>query len=111
MGIVISRSTGVALSPFGNVPREVPPTSSQAGPGGRERPEAAGPVAVPTPPEQFDEWEIELHGRRVVYRVAGSGPPVVLIHGMLNSSSHWESVARSLALDHTVLAPDLVGHG
>ena len=69
------------------------------------------PVPVSSLPPQFDEWQIELHGRRVVYRVAGSGPPVVLIHGMLNSSSHWQSVALSLAREHTVLAPDLIGHG
>jgi pimeloyl-ACP methyl ester carboxylesterase len=66
---------------------------------------------VSTLPPQFDEWQIELHGRRVIYRVAGSGPPVVLIHGMLNSSSHWRSVALNLAKDHTVIAPDLIGHG
>ncbi len=47
----------------------------------------------------------------MIYRVAGSGPPVVLIHGMLNSSSHWRSVALSLARDYTVVAPDLIGHG
>ncbi len=61
--------------------------------------------------KQFEEWQITLHGRRVIYRIAGSGPPVVLIHGMLNSSSHWQSVAMELARDHTVLAPDLIGHG
>ncbi|HEY2397844.1 MAG TPA: alpha/beta fold hydrolase [Solirubrobacteraceae bacterium] len=66
---------------------------------------------MPSRPEQFDEWQIELHGRRVIYRIAGSGPPVVLIHGMLNSSSHWRSVALSLADRHTVIAPDLIGHG
>ena len=62
-------------------------------------------------PGVFDEWQIELHGRRVIYRVAGSGAPVVLIHGMLNSSSHWQAVALNLAEDHTVIAPDLIGHG
>ncbi len=62
-------------------------------------------------PAQFDEWQIELHGRRVIYRVAGSGPPIVLIHGMLNSSSHWRQVALSLASEYTVIAPDLIGHG
>jgi pimeloyl-ACP methyl ester carboxylesterase len=62
-------------------------------------------------PRQFDEWQIELHGRHVIYRVAGSGPPVVLIHGMLNSSSHWQAVAARLAGEHTVIAPDLIGHG
>jgi pimeloyl-ACP methyl ester carboxylesterase len=72
---------------------------------------ANGPAPVATLPAQFDEWQIELHGRRVIYRVAGDGPPVVLIHGMLNSSSHWRSVALSLASDYTVIAPDLIGHG
>ena len=30
---------------------------------------------------------------------------------MLNSSSHWQSVAASLAGDYMVIAPDLIGHG
>ena len=41
----------------------------------------------------------------------GSGPTVVLIHGMINSSRHWESVARRLAGSYRVIAPDLIGHG
>src|SRR5215212_961963 len=61
--------------------------------------------------EAFGAWEIDLHGHQVVYRVAGSGPPVVLIHGMVNSSRHWRPVALRLAERHTVIAPDLVGHG
>ncbi len=69
------------------------------------------PASVTALPAQFDEWEIELHGRRVIYRVAGSGPPIVLIHGMLNSSSHWRQVALALASEYTVIAPDLIGHG
>jgi pimeloyl-ACP methyl ester carboxylesterase len=63
------------------------------------------------PDEPFAAWEIDLHGHQVVYRVAGSGPPVVLVHGMVNSSRHWQAVARRLAERHTVIAPDLVGHG
>jgi pimeloyl-ACP methyl ester carboxylesterase len=69
------------------------------------------PVEDPTATRRFDDWEIELHGHRAVYRIAGSGPPVVLIHGMVNSSRHWESVALELAQDYTVVAPDLIGHG
>jgi pimeloyl-ACP methyl ester carboxylesterase len=87
-------------------------TSSQPRP---DRPDAQGRegrfARVSTPAGQFEEWQIALHGRRAVYRIAGSGPPVVLIHGMLNSSSHWQSVALELARDHTVIAPDLIGHG
>ena len=59
----------------------------------------------------FEPWEIDLHGHNVVYRVAGSGPPVVLVHGMVNSSKHWRGVAERLAERYTVVAPDLIGHG
>ena len=47
----------------------------------------------------------------MIYRIAGDGPPVVLIHGMVNSSRHWEEVALRLADRYTVVAPDLLGHG
>ena len=60
---------------------------------------------------EFDTWEVDLHGHRAIYRITGSGPPVVLIHGMVNSSRHWEDVALRLADGHTVIAPDLIGHG
>jgi pimeloyl-ACP methyl ester carboxylesterase len=59
----------------------------------------------------FEAWQTELHGHRVIYRIAGSGPAVVLIHGMVNSSRHWEVVALRLAEEYTVIAPDLLGHG
>jgi pimeloyl-ACP methyl ester carboxylesterase len=59
----------------------------------------------------FEEWQADLHGHEVVYRIAGSGPPVLLIHGMINSSRHWRELALRLAADHTVIAPDLIGHG
>jgi pimeloyl-ACP methyl ester carboxylesterase len=54
---------------------------------------------------------INLHGHRVAYRLAGSGPPIVLIHGITSSSETWNSVGPILARHHTVLAPDLLGHG
>jgi len=61
--------------------------------------------------QEFEAWELDLHGHRVIYRAVGSGPPVVLIHGMVNSSRHWRDVALQLARRHTVIAPDLIGHG
>jgi pimeloyl-ACP methyl ester carboxylesterase len=59
----------------------------------------------------FEPRHVELHGHDAIYRTAGSGPPVVLIHGMVNSSRHWEQVAVRLADSYTVIAPDLIGHG
>ncbi len=60
---------------------------------------------------RVEAHEVDLHGHRAVYRTVGSGPTVVLIHGMINSSRHWEAVATRLARTHRVIAPDLIGHG
>jgi len=55
--------------------------------------------------------EITLHGHRVSYRAAGSGPLLVLIHGIAGSSATWQEVLTRLAEHYTVVAPDLLGHG
>jgi pimeloyl-ACP methyl ester carboxylesterase len=54
---------------------------------------------------------VQIHGHDVAYRTAGSGPVVVLVHGMAGSSATWEAVIAGLAEDFTVVAPDLPGHG
>ncbi|GGT90147.1 hypothetical protein GCM10010289_07880 [Streptomyces violascens] len=52
-----------------------------------------------------------VHGYRRAYRTAGEGPPVVLIHGIGDSSATWAGLIPGLARRYTVLAPDLLGHG
>jgi pimeloyl-ACP methyl ester carboxylesterase len=52
-----------------------------------------------------------LHGRPVTYAEAGSGPVLLLIHGMAGTFENWQAVIEPLAQHHTVVAPDLPGHG
>jgi pimeloyl-ACP methyl ester carboxylesterase len=52
-----------------------------------------------------------LHGRPVTYVEAGSGPVLLLIHGMAGNIENWQEVIEPLARHHTVVAPDLPGHG
>ncbi|MFQ3319830.1 MAG: pimeloyl-ACP methyl ester carboxylesterase [Natronomonas sp.] len=49
----------------------------------------------------------------LTYRVAGEGPPVVLLHGIgLDSASvSWRHTLPALASNHRVYALDLPGHG
>ena len=71
--------------------------------------------------EQEEQEELELgelalryrtiHGYRRAYRLAGSGPVLLLIHGIGDSSRTWLHVLPELARRFTVLAPDLLGHG
>jgi len=48
---------------------------------------------------------------RIAYRRQGSGPPVLLIHGVGGDASNWDAVAQRLAARFDVIAMDLRGHG
>ena len=52
-----------------------------------------------------------VHGYRRVFRIGGSGPALLLIHGIGDSSETWRNVLPALARTHLVIAPDLLGHG
>jgi len=62
-------------------------------------------------PPRFELKDTELHGHRVAYRAGGSGPVIVLVHGITSTSATWERVMPALAKRFTVIAPDLLGHG
>ena len=72
---------------------------------------SAARAARRLPAEDFELKEIELHGHRVAYRCAGSGPAIVLVHGITSTSATWERAMPYLATRFTVIAPDLMGHG
>jgi pimeloyl-ACP methyl ester carboxylesterase len=52
-----------------------------------------------------------IHGHDVAFRTGGSGPALLLVHGMAGSSFTWRHVMPALADHFTVVAPDLPGHG
>lgn len=52
-----------------------------------------------------------VHGYRRAFRIAGSGPAILLIHGIGDNSTTWNGVHAKLAQRFTVIAPDLLGHG
>jgi pimeloyl-ACP methyl ester carboxylesterase len=60
---------------------------------------------------EIGEHELTLHGHRVRYLQAGAGPPLALIHGITSSADTWARAITGLARAHTVIAPDLLGHG
>ena len=53
----------------------------------------------------------EVNGVRLHYRVAGTGSPVVLLHGYAQTGHMWLPLVPSLAQRHTVIVPDLRGAG
>lgn len=60
---------------------------------------------------RIERAEVSLHGHLVNFNIAGHGPAVVLIHGVAGRAGQWDNAAQLLAEKHTVIAPDLMGHG
>ena len=54
---------------------------------------------------------VPVDGATLSVTVGGSGRPVVLIHGYAETSQMWKPLAKILAANNTVIAPDLPGIG
>jgi pimeloyl-ACP methyl ester carboxylesterase len=67
--------------------------------------------ATPSRPAEVSFETVTLHGRESGYLVGGEGPVLLLIHGMAGTCENWREVIEPLARRHTVIAPDLPGHG
>lgn len=52
-----------------------------------------------------------VEGLRVKLVCGGTGPPVVLLHGLMGTHEYWLPLARRLSREHTVVLADLPGHG
>lgn len=58
-----------------------------------------------------DECWMDFDGARMRYLRAGSGPPLILLHGLMGYSFSWRYTMPALAPYATTYAPDLLGAG
>jgi pimeloyl-ACP methyl ester carboxylesterase len=73
----------------------------------------------PRRPHRFHELprlHLDLHTpslgpHRVCYRTVGSGPPLLLVHGLMTTGYSWRYAWEPLAASHTLYIPDLPGAG
>ncbi len=59
----------------------------------------------------FDIKTLETRRGTMRLRMAGDGPPLLLLHGNPQTHAMWHKVAPELAKTHTVVCPDLCGYG
>jgi pimeloyl-ACP methyl ester carboxylesterase len=59
----------------------------------------------------FRDESVDVHGIRLHYRIGGTGPPLLLLHGFTGAGVWWDPFVARLAESHTTIVPDLPGHG
>ena len=99
--------------------------------GSRERPADLGPLVpfrrgrfeelpeLPWKPHRFAETKLErvaittdeLGACAAAVRTFGSGPPLLLVHGLMTTSYSWRYVLDELGARYTLYLPDLPGNG
>jgi magnesium chelatase accessory protein len=62
-------------------------------------------------PNRAASRHVTAAGFRWHVQIAGDGPPILLIHGTGAATHSWRGSFETLAKTHTVIAPDLPGHG
>jgi pimeloyl-ACP methyl ester carboxylesterase len=68
-------------------------------------------AAAPVLSAGVEECWMEMDGARMRYLRAGSGPALILVHGLLGYSFSWRYTMPALAPYFTVYAPDMMGAG
>jgi haloacetate dehalogenase len=61
--------------------------------------------------EAFEQFDVEVSGTTIHGRRGGTGPPLLLLHGIPETHLMWHRVAPALAEEFTVVATDLRGYG
>lgn len=74
-------------------------------------PRSKAPMTYPATLAAMQLHTETIHGHRLAYATSGQGPVLLLVHGIGASHEHWRHLLAPLARRHTVIAPDLPGHG
>ncbi|MGA3679131.1 alpha/beta fold hydrolase [Pseudomonas graminis] len=59
----------------------------------------------------FQKQQRQVNGLTISYRIGGTGPALLLLHGHPQTHVIWHKVAERLASEFTVVAADLRGYG
>jgi pimeloyl-ACP methyl ester carboxylesterase len=56
--------------------------------------------------------DVTVYGQNIHYAEAGSGPPVILLHGLWGGLNEWAPIVAPLSMTHRVIVMDFIGfHG
>ena len=73
--------------------------------------QSAAAMQMQQVPAGVQDKTATIYGMKIRYLEAGSGPAVVLLHGLGGDSSNWQANITALAAKYHVFVPDQIGFG
>lgn len=74
------------------------------------RPKTPAAITAGQAPTAADKYAT-VYGAKIHYLEAGSGPVVILLHGLGGDTSNWAPTIGALAQKYRVIVPDQIGFG
>ena len=71
----------------------------------------AWPLDTSPSPAELTSHIVHVNGVDLFYRIGGTGPPLLLVHGFTRVGHDWDDFLDELGQHFTVIVPDLRGHG
>jgi|SRR5215471_18285988 len=68
-------------------------------------------ITVPALAQPVSDHQVQVFGQKIHYLEAGSGPVVILLHGLGGDATNWVQTIPALAARYHVFVPDQVGFG
>ena len=69
-------------------------------------------LSTPALSAELVEKDVLVYGQNIHYAEAGSGPPIVLLHGLWGGINEWRPIIQPLSESHRVIVLDFIGfHG
>ncbi|MBZ5595591.1 MAG: alpha/beta fold hydrolase [Acidobacteriia bacterium] len=68
-------------------------------------------MAAPVFAQPVSDHQVQVFGQKIHYLEAGSGPAVILLHGLGGDATNWVQTVPALAPHYHVFVPDQVGFG
>jgi pimeloyl-ACP methyl ester carboxylesterase len=97
--MLVSFSPGIASAQLRMLDAEIAQKAQPAMPG------------LPQPPANAVEKDVKVYGQKIHYMEAGSGPAVILLHGLGGDLTNWASTMGPVSAKYRVIVPDQIGFG
>jgi pimeloyl-ACP methyl ester carboxylesterase len=68
-------------------------------------------LVTPVHAQQASDRHVQVFGQKIHYLDAGSGPAVILLHGLGGDTTNWIQTIPALAGQYRVIVPDQIGFG